>query len=190
MLKNHKNTWFTLSNILTASRLIAAPIIAFYILQGAFLTAFVLFAIASLTDSIDGHLARALNTQTLLGRLLDPVADKVLMTVTFWALAIAHVGVSYWFVVFLVCREIFLVGGAIFLLCTGKSATIRPSIWGKTATFLQVVCIGWFFMTILSGFIAPKITITLLFLVVFFSLIAFYDYAIQGKKNNFFLPGK
>jgi len=183
MPKNHKTMWFTLSNVITSSRLICAPIVAFYILQGSFLPAFVIFACAALTDSIDGYLARIFNTETLIGRLLDPVADKVLMTMTFGALAIAHTGVSSWFVIFLICREMLLICGAIFLLYTGRVAAIRPSLWGKTTTFLQIICIGWFFISILFGFESTTITTTLLTCIVCFSFIAFVDYTAQGLKK-------
>lgn len=183
MLKTHKNRWFTLSNAITASRLVCAPIIAFYIMKGVFWPAFMIFAFAALTDSIDGYLARIFNTETLIGRLLDPVADKVLMTMTFGALAIAHTGVSSWFVIFLICRETLLILGAIFLLCTGRATTIRPSLWGKITTFLQIACIGWFFISILFRFESIKITTIFLIFIIFFSLIAFVDYTAQGLKE-------
>ena len=183
----HKNTWFTLSNMLTTSRIICAPIIAFYIIHGTFSTAFIIFALAALTDTIDGRLARARNTQTLLGQFLDPVADKVLMITTFGALVVAQTGMSLWFFVFLASREILLVLGAIFLLCTGRAISIQPSIWGKTTTFLQILLAGLFFLTLLTGFQSTIMTNSLLALIILFSLIAFGDYSIKGFKNNYLL---
>jgi len=70
-----------LPNLLTVSRLIAAPVIGYMILHDQHAWAFGLLAYASITDYIDGYIAREWNLKTVIGTVLDPLADKTLMTV-------------------------------------------------------------------------------------------------------------
>lgn len=79
-MRPHENI-YTIPNILTASRLVAAPVIGYLVLQGDLKWALVLFAYAGVTDLVDGWIARRYNLQTVVGSVIDPMADKVLMTV-------------------------------------------------------------------------------------------------------------
>ncbi|EFE36596.1 uncharacterized protein ARB_04118 [Trichophyton benhamiae CBS 112371] len=76
----HENI-YTIPNILTASRLVAAPIIGYSILTGSHTLALSLFAYAAVTDLVDGYIARRWNQQTVVGTVIDPMADKFLMTI-------------------------------------------------------------------------------------------------------------
>ncbi|KAJ7117850.1 CDP-alcohol phosphatidyltransferase-domain-containing protein [Mycena epipterygia] len=75
-----KENIYTLPNLLTVSRIIACPILGWSILEGQFHLATSLLVYAGLTDLADGYLARRFNSQTVLGTILDPAADKALMT--------------------------------------------------------------------------------------------------------------
>ncbi|KAJ7642807.1 CDP-alcohol phosphatidyltransferase-domain-containing protein [Mycena polygramma] len=75
-----KENIYTLPNLLTVSRIIACPVLGWSILQGQFHVATSLLLYAGLTDLADGYLARRFNSQTVLGTILDPAADKMLMT--------------------------------------------------------------------------------------------------------------
>ncbi len=79
-LTKHENI-YTLPNFLTASRLVAAPFVGYCILNGHHTWALSLFAYASITDLLDGWIARRWKLQTVVGTVLDPMADKILMTV-------------------------------------------------------------------------------------------------------------
>lgn len=76
----HENI-YTIPNILTASRLVAAPVIGYSILTGSHTLALSLFAYAAITDLVDGYIARRWNQQTVVGTVIDPMADKFLMTI-------------------------------------------------------------------------------------------------------------
>jgi phosphatidylglycerophosphate synthase len=78
---------YTIPNILTASRLVAAPFIGYCILHDYHATALALFAYAGITDALDGWIARRWNLGTVVGTVIDPMADKTLMTVLTVALA-------------------------------------------------------------------------------------------------------
>lgn len=78
---------YTVPNLLTASRLIAAPFIGYCILHEQHAWALGLFAYAGITDLLDGWIARKWNLGTVVGTVIDPMADKMLMTVLTVALA-------------------------------------------------------------------------------------------------------
>ncbi|KAI4143833.1 MAG: hypothetical protein LQ340_006859, partial [Diploschistes diacapsis] len=83
----HENIW-TLPNALTASRLFSAPLLGYLILHAQPVAALSLFTYAALTDLVDGYLARHYGSQTVVGTILDPMADKTLMTVLTVCLAV------------------------------------------------------------------------------------------------------
>jgi cardiolipin synthase len=86
-LTAHENI-YTVPNILTFSRLIAAPVIGYLVLHDYHAWAVGLFAYAGITDLVDGYIARRWKLQTVVGTVIDPMADKTLMTVLTVCLAI------------------------------------------------------------------------------------------------------
>jgi cardiolipin synthase (CMP-forming) len=83
----HENI-YTIPNILTFSRLVAAPVIGYLVLHDHHAWAVGLFAYAGITDLVDGYIARRWNLQTVVGTVIDPMADKTLMTILTVCLAI------------------------------------------------------------------------------------------------------
>jgi cardiolipin synthase len=86
-LTPHENI-YTIPNILTFSRLVAAPVIGYLVLHDYHAWAVGLFAYAGITDLIDGYIARRWKLQTVVGTVIDPMADKTLMTILTVCLAI------------------------------------------------------------------------------------------------------
>lgn len=86
-LTPHENI-YTIPNILTFSRLVAAPVIGYLVLHDYHAWAVGLFAYAGITDLVDGYIARRWNLQTVVGTVIDPMADKTLMTILTVCLAI------------------------------------------------------------------------------------------------------
>lgn len=81
-----KSSLFLLPNLITISRLLCIPLILFFYLSGIDnlkILSFIIFLYASISDFIDGYLARKLNQITLIGKILDPIADKLLVILTF-----------------------------------------------------------------------------------------------------------
>jgi len=85
---NLRENIYTIPNILTASRLVAAPFIGYCILHDYHALTLGLFAYAGITDALDGWIARRWNLKTVVGTIIDPMADKTLMTVLTVALAV------------------------------------------------------------------------------------------------------
>lgn len=85
---NPRENIYTVPNILTFSRLLSAPVIGYLIIHEQHLPALVLFVYAGITDLVDGWIARRWKLQTIVGTVIDPMADKTLMTVVTVCLAI------------------------------------------------------------------------------------------------------
>jgi len=109
-----------------------------------------IFTLAAATDGVDGLIARRFNQQTRLGAILDPVADKglvftalILLTPDAWSN-----GFPLWFPIFVIGRDLILIGSFLVLSVLSHSLNIQASLAGKLATTLQIVSIIW----VLSGF--------------------------------------
>lgn len=77
----HENI-YTIPNFLTFSRLLAAPAVGYLLVHNHHTAALSLFAYAGITDLVDGYIARRYNLQTVVGTIIDPAADKLLMTIS------------------------------------------------------------------------------------------------------------
>lgn len=154
-----------LPNLITIARILLAPVFVFVLLQypqpGAHerWIAVVLFVLASATDGVDGALARKRNQVTDLGKLLDPIADKVLIggaLVTLSALG----QINWWITSLILIREI---GITIYRLAVIKDRVIAASGGGKLKTVLQSVAVG-FYLSPLTGYWALIGTVQLVIL--------------------------
>jgi CDP-diacylglycerol--glycerol-3-phosphate 3-phosphatidyltransferase len=137
-----------LPNYLTMSRILCVPILLWILLSSFFtsqaghkeIAASAIFILASVTDGIDGYLARRRQQITTMGMLLDPLADKLLVSAAFIALVQInpHV-IPAWVAVLIIGRE-FLVSG-LRSIAAGEGFTIEASELGKLKTVIQIVTI-------------------------------------------------
>ena len=110
------------------------------IFLGNFITSIVIFLIASITDGLDGFLARRMNWQTYLGTILDPIADKLLLSGTIFVLWLSSYIPLYIFAIF-IGRDIVILLGAAIHMTLVESETPLPNILGKLTTGLQIIYI-------------------------------------------------
>lgn len=141
-----------LPNRLTIARLIMVPLFVLLMIFDnffAYLAANIVFLIASLTDYFDGKIARERNLITNFGKLMDPLADKVLIAAAFVMLmGVPVLNIPPWTIVAILARE-FLVTGARSMAAAGDMV-IAANIWGKTKAVIQMIYIGVFlFFTVL-----------------------------------------
>lgn len=133
---------YTLPNLLTLSRLLLAPVVAWRLLEHDVEGAFWLFVIAAITDLLDGNLARWLNQRSVLGAWLDPIADKVMLLTTLSMLALTGL-LPMWMLAVVVVRDVIILAGAeAYRRLTGR-LDVRPTWSGKIATFLEFVLVSW-----------------------------------------------
>jgi cardiolipin synthase len=134
---------FTLANQLTLLRMLLIPAWVILTLYGEFGWSLAVFALAGLTDLLDGVAARAAGQKSELGAWLDPVADKLLLVTTFIVLTLPDIGltnrVPLWLTVLVIFRDLgIVVTVAIVNLAVGPR-TFRPSPLGKAATAIFIV---------------------------------------------------
>lgn len=134
---------FTLANQLTLLRMLLIPAWVILTLYGEFGWALAVFALAGLTDLLDGVAARATGQKSELGAWLDPAADKLLLVTTFIVLTLPNIGLTnripLWLTILVISRDVGIVlTVAIVNLAIGPR-TFRPSPLGKAATAIFII---------------------------------------------------
>lgn len=137
-----------LPNKLTLLRILLIPVFLWFLLSGVkpyhFLVALIIFILACTTDFLDGHLARKNNIVTSFGKLMDPLADKLLVMSAM--VCFVEFGlVSAWVVVVILARE-FLVT-SIRLIAASNGTVLAADRWGKFKTVSQMIWIIWTLFT-------------------------------------------
>tara|TARA_B100000609_G_C17202283_1_gene428849 strand:+ start:1384 stop:1935 length:552 start_codon:yes stop_codon:yes gene_type:complete len=132
-------------NLLSIVRIALIYPILNNIYLGNFKISVVFFLIASLTDALDGFLARKMHWQTDLGQILDPVADKLLLSGTIFILWLNNFIPFYIFVIF-ITRDAAILTGAAIQMSIIESDTPAPNLLGKLTTSLQIIYISLIFL--------------------------------------------
>jgi len=137
---------WTWPNALSALRLLGVPVFLWLVIvERADVLAFVVLVLASITDWLDGALARALGQYSRLGTVLDPLADRCYIAATLVGLAIRGI-IPWWLVAVLIARELMLL--ALLPLLRRRGLVSLPvTLVGKAATF----CLLWGFPSLLLG---------------------------------------
>ncbi|KAJ5826157.1 hypothetical protein N7474_003295 [Penicillium riverlandense] len=153
--KTHENI-YTVPNILTFSRLLAAPLVGYLLVHNYHAAALSLFAYAGVTDLVDGYIARRYQLQTVVGTIIDPMADKLLMTIGVACLAV-NGSLPVWLAVIILGRDVGLALSAIYYRWISlpppktmarywdfslPSAEVKPTEISKINTALQLVLVG------------------------------------------------
>lgn len=127
----------TLPNLVTLARIAMVPATIWLILHHRLDWAFAVFVLAGVSDAIDGWLARVLDARSALGAMLDPLADKALLVSVYVTLAVIG-ALPDWLAIFVVFRDVVIVGGLALLWMLGHRAEIRPLRVSKVNTFSQI----------------------------------------------------
>jgi CDP-diacylglycerol--glycerol-3-phosphate 3-phosphatidyltransferase len=146
---------FNIPNTLAFIRLLIAPVMFWIILTPEFFTdngwhiswsyytASLLFVIASVTDFFDGYVARELDQITIVGAILDPLADKMLTLAAFLGLMMMG-DANVWAIYIIIVRELFITG--LRTLAVSEGIDVSASMAGKIKTVAQMVAIGFLLM--------------------------------------------
>jgi len=187
---------YNIPNLLTYGRILAVPLIVLcFFLEGrlessdfARWSALGLFIAASLTDYLDGYLARIWKQTSNIGRMLDPIADKLLVSICLMLLAADPVetihGWSLWAAIVILCREILVSGLREYLAELKVSLPVTQL--AKWKTTIQMVAIGFLLAGPAGDKILPyttEIGIILLWISAIVTLYTGYDYFRAGLKH-------
>ncbi len=183
-----------LPNKLTVVRIIMTPFFLLALLiefPHHDLVALILFAAASITDYIDGQMARKWNMITDFGKFLDPLADKMLTTAAFLGFIGRGIGVGIVWITFIVLIREFLIT-SLRLVSAGKGNVIAANIWGKAKTVSQMTAIiltiaGQYVLSFLSdpgplGTAVMLITDITLWISAVLTVISGVIYVLQNKQ--------
>lgn len=149
----------TVPNLLTFLRMALIPVFASLLFYGSNGWALIVFVIAGISDGVDGFVARRFKQESELGTILDPIADKLLMTTAFIILTLPHVlvpvrhlPVPFWVTAAVIGRDVLIVAvaGAINVM-TGFHG-FKPSWLGKLSTLVQVIAVGLILLAAVFGY--------------------------------------
>lgn len=150
----------TLPNLISTGRILLVPAVVWLMAERRFDLAFWGFAIAGVSDGIDGFIARHWNLRSRLGAFLDPLADKLLLVSTFITLGLLGL-LPDWLVILVVARDLLIVGGVLLGWVLGADAEPHPSIVSKANTFCQIVLAGTVLLSAGHGWNAHDIIVVL-----------------------------
>ncbi len=189
-IAHRRPSYANLPNVLTYGRILAVPalVACLDLLEGdvARWSAFALFVVAGVTDWLDGYLARAWEQQSTLGRMLDPIADKLLVGAVLMMLVHDNTirGPSIWAAIIILCREILVSGLREFL--AELNVKIHVSQLAKWKTAVQLVALA----VLLAGPAADKLLpgisglgLALLWVAALLTLWTGYDYLKAGVRH-------
>ncbi len=141
----------TVPNLLTVFRMALTPVFVSLLFYQKFLLALGAFVLAGITDGLDGLLARRFDQQSPLGRILDPIADKLMLVASFIVLSMkgvyptpipSHLPIPFWVTITVISRDVFiLIGAAAINMVTGFRS-FEPSLLGKISTVVQIVAVA------------------------------------------------
>ena len=180
----------TIPNLITFVRMALIPVFASLLYYGRYEWALFSFFFAGVSDGFDGFIARNYNQSSSLGRILDPIADKLLMTVAFIILSLPHVlpaevkhfPVPFWVTASVIGRDILIVVVALAIFIMTGFRGFVPSLLGKISTFVQISAIGIILIATIipaySGYYLP----TLYTIVALFSVLSGFQYIFHIAK--------
>jgi len=189
-----------LANKLTIGRIFLVPVFLLFIAAkgipyGTFIATGI-FIIASLTDKLDGYIARSRNQITTFGKFMDPLADKLLVTAALISLVELQV-VPSWAAIVIIAREFAVSGLRTIAASDGK--VIAASWWGKIKTVIQIIAIILLLLEVniaTSPYLTDLVTNTeffeiffqyvpnlFMYLAVIITLVSGYDYFNKNKHN-------
>ncbi|MBE6742525.1 MAG: CDP-alcohol phosphatidyltransferase family protein [Ruminococcaceae bacterium] len=209
--KNAKNNlkelfegWNTIPNWLCFIRIALIPVFSVLFIKDYYIAAFIVMIVAALTDLFDGKIARKFNMVSNLGKILDPIADKlsqmaivIILIVKFW-----HGPLRYVFFLFIVKELLMLAGGALLL-----SKGLRPTaaeMWGKVATtvfyifMILIIAVGgkgsaldgYAFFAPIVGFFSQTVVTVMVVISLVLTFVSLFGYVpgfvrqLKEKKEN------
>lgn len=169
-----------LPNKLTILRVIAVPIFVVLFINKHFWLAILIFALASLTDLLDGKIARSRGLVTNFGKIMDPLADKILVYSAF-SLMVANGMIPAWVLIVILARE-FTVSG-MRTVAASEGIVIAAAMSGKIKTVLQMLSvIGLLLLNAISSTVLTVTAYVLLYASLVMTVFSGIEYVIKNRK--------
>ena len=162
-------------NILSALRLVAAPVTALLIRDDRDAAALCVFVLAGLSDALDGFLAKRFALTSRFGAWLDPAADKLLMLASFVTLTVFG-AIPLWLTALVIGRDAAIVLGVLLARALDAPLQIAPLMVGKASTVVQVVYVALVLVFRAAAIDQPRVALACAVMVAFFAMWSFLAY--------------
>lgn len=153
---------------------------ALYLISGDLTRAGILFAVAAITDAVDGWIARRWNSITAFGQLLDPIADKLLVgsavALLWWTGLLPG-----WFALVVTLREGFVLSASVWARARGHADELRPGPFGKAGNAAQMLLVALILLPLPHALKSPSLLQILMIAATFLSIISAAHYARRWK---------
>ncbi len=173
----------TFANIITLLRILILPFFIFFLIQKDFPASLFLFLLAIFTDWLDGYYARKKDEITVLGRMLDPIADKLFLDISYFILLFK----SFPFLVLVILiKDTLIVGGWIFYHYITGSIKVIPNTIGKTTAGLEmsgIILLLLDYNSIWPNFLWHILQMPVFILLILCSFLSLVAYYIRGIKE-------
>ena len=177
------NRIFTVPNQLTFLRLGFLPFFIISIRYDRYDWALALLIAAGLSDGLDGLLARKMNQKTQLGSFLDPIADKLLLSSSYFMLALRG-KIAWWLTILVLGRDVLILTACVVILLVVGHMTFPPSIFGKLNTAFQILLVLVVILVALVENPALRIArVLLIYLVAAFTIISGFHYSVTVARK-------
>jgi cardiolipin synthase len=176
-----KKNDLNIANNVTLIRIMLVPFFIMAVIYSRWKMALVIFFVAAITDLLDGIIARSFNQKTELGKILDPIADKLLIVSAFICLSVSEnlppsLRLPAYVPIIVISRDALIGLGSLVIHLTKGSLKIKSTMIGKVTTFFQMA-------TVLSVLLRLGISAVLWNIAVFFTLFSGVDYIHKGVKQ-------
>lgn len=201
MRETAKEKFWNVPNVLTLSRIALVPVFALTLLKGKAAGALAVIFLAGLTDVLDGLAARAWNQRTRIGTILDPIADKLLLSTAFILLTVRSLGFSQviplWLTAVVIGRDILILGGGATIYRLRGPRQFLPTVPGKISTVFQVTTVFWVILSncvratglgrspLLSSLTSSSVLDVLFVATLLFTVLSGTQYIIKGIRMAF-----
>ena len=181
-VEHYQTSILTLATKLTILRIVFVPVFIILLAYNRLGWALLTFLAAGLTDGLDGIIARRFGQKTSVGAILDPIADKLLMTSSIVVLSLSQMGfanpIPLWLMLLVIFRDVFILLGSLAFVLAHGFRTFPPTMYGKASTALQLLTVfvvmlynwlnvaepGLYFLFILTGLLTVVSGVNYLFI--------------------------
>jgi len=168
-------------NLITLTRLMSVPVMIWLIVSERFGVAFSVFVGAGVSDALDGFIAKRFDCRTRLGALLDPAADKALLSSVYVALGVAGL-LANWLVILVVFRDVTIIGGFVLFQTIGAPRKFDPLYISKVNTLVQIALVSYVLGRLGFGFSDGRLTNVLVVMTAVTTLLSGLSYLVRWAR--------
>ena len=186
---NYANVILTTANQLTILRIVFVPVFIILLVYGEIGWALTVFVAAGITDVLDGVIARRFGQKTSIGAVLDPLADKLLMTTSILILSMPqmefHNIIPRWLMIIIICRDVFILVVSLLIVLMIGWRVLAPSPYGKASTALQVFTVFAVLYCNWRSMVVPELQV-LFYMTGMMTAFSGLHYLVRGLRERHF----